>query len=109
MASNARPISNNSACTAPAGNNMLVITGNTSGTKNTFSLTVSNLFGNSQANVIVQNGYYISTNVMIIRDTSTPANSTVGGHTPNSIWFDDNYIYICLANGYIHRAAHSSF
>lgn len=109
MASNARKISELTACTAATGGNQLVVVGNTSGTSNTYSLTVSNLFGNSQANVIVGDSYVLSTNNLIIRNTTTPANSEAGGITNNSIWFDADYIYVALANGYIKRAPISVF
>jgi hypothetical protein len=109
MASNAKKISELIACTAPIGNNQLAVVGNTAGTKNTFSLTVSDLLGNSQANVVVGNSAVLSANTLIIRKTTTPANSTVGGATNNSIWFDADYIYVALANGHIKRASLSTF
>jgi len=42
---------------------------------------------------------------LVISNTDSPANSTVGGYTNNSVWADDDYIYVALANGHIRRAA----
>jgi hypothetical protein len=109
MANEAKPISELGACNAPTVNNMLAVVGNTSGTANTFKLTIGNLFGNAQANVVVGNNYYLSANIVLIRDTRTPANSASLGYTPRSLWFDNTHIYCVLANGEIRRVPHSSW
>lgn len=109
MANEAKKISEFSACNAPTVNNMLVVVGNTSGTANTYKLTIGNLFGNAQANVVVGNNFYLSANIVIIRDERSPANSASLGFTSRSLWFDNTHIYCVLANGEIRRVAHASW
>jgi hypothetical protein len=109
MANEAKKISEFTACNAPTVNNMLAVVGNTSGTANTFKLTIGNLFGNSQANWVVGNNFYMSANILLIRDTRTPANSASLGYTPRALWFDDDYLYIVTTGGVIKRAALTSF
>jgi hypothetical protein len=113
MANNdARKMSSYPACTAPEPTAVLVLTGNTTGTPNTpttFKVSITTLFGNSQANVYVKNGYSFSANVVTFRYETTPANSIVGGLPSKTMWFDNNAIYCVLANGYIKKAALSAF
>jgi len=109
MANEAKKISELTACNAPTVNNMLAVVGNTSGTSNTFKLTIGNLFGNAQANVVIGNNYYLSANIVLIRDTRTPANSASLGYTSRSLWFDNTHIYCVLANSEIRRVPHSSW
>jgi len=104
-----RKVSGYSGCTAPEGTAILPMTGNTAGTKTSFNVIVSNLLGNSQANVYVKNGYTFSANVITFRYETTPANSIVGGLPNKTMWFDNNNIYCVLANGYIKKAALSAF
>jgi hypothetical protein len=106
---NSRKITEYSACNAPGANNLLVVVGNTSGTANTFRLTISNLLGNSQANVIVGNTQVLSANTIIIRREGTPSDSLALGYSPGSFWFDNTHFYCVLANGHIRRASHESF
>jgi hypothetical protein len=103
-----KKISEFSACNSPAANNLLVLVGNTSGTANTFRLTVSNLLGNSQANIVSSNDSYMSAKNLIIRKEQTPgSNSDVvyGG----SVWWDANYLYVAIANNTIKRVPLETF
>lgn len=95
------------ACTTPSANDVLLGQGNNK--INTYSYSVKDLLGNSAANVIVANSMVLSTNTFLLRKSNTPANSTAGGHPNNSLFFDDNYGYRVLANGFIKRFDISSF
>lgn len=115
---NARPISNLTACNAPIGNNLLAIVGNTAGTKNTFSLSISNLFGNSQANVIVANSFFLRANTATITTISSNTVVITGSFTPGSntdlaangrIWFDANYLYVAVGTNDIRRVPLQTF
>lgn len=95
-------ISDFAACTSPVANDIVLGMGNN--LANTFNITVQNLLGNSTANVIVSN-----TSDLVVAKNTTPANSTVGGHTNHSFWFDDDYLYVVISDGTIKRAALSTF
>lgn len=109
MANNdGRKISSLSACNAPEANALLVITGNTALTKNTFSLTISTLFGNNQVDVVVANSKILSANSFILRRNYTPGSS---GETVNAgaFWWDSTYLYIAIANNTIRRVTLEAF
>lgn len=71
-------------------------------------VTLTDLFGNSSANVTVANAAVLSANTLVVRNLQTPANST-----PNvvrgTIMFDTSYLYIATANNTLKRVALSSF
>jgi len=103
-----RKISGYSACNVPEANALLVVVGNTAGTKNTFTLSLTTLLGNNAANVYVANTKTLSANNLVIRKKSTPITSgdTVG---EGSIWWDATYLYIAVANNVIKRVALETF
>jgi len=68
---------------------------------NTFSITLTDLFGNINLDTKVL--------TLVVTTNSTPGNSTVGGYTNNSIWADDDYIYVAISDGTIKRVAISTF
>ena len=107
MAGSPKAIPDFAACNAPATTDLLLGQGNS--LANTFKYSVQTLLGNSSANVVVANSKVLSTNTLIVRKSNTPANSTVGGHPNNSIWFDDSYIYVSTSNGTIKRVLLSLF
>jgi hypothetical protein len=94
MSDRAKKITELSALTAPAGDDVLVIVDDVSGTAITKKVTVANLLGNSSANVVVFN--------------STPANSTITVKK-GTLLFDNNYIYIATSNNNLKRVSLSSF
>ena len=94
MADKAKKISELTALTAPAGEDLLVIIDDPSGTPVTKKVTVANLLGNSAANVVIQN--------------VTPANGTITV-TKGTIMFDSSFIYIATANNVIKKVALSAF
>lgn len=94
MSDRAKKITELSALTAPAGDDLLVIVDDVSGTATTKKVTVANLFGNSTANVVIFN--------------ATPANSTITVKK-GTLLFDNNYIYIATSNNNLKRVSLSSF
>ncbi len=100
--SSPRQISGWSACSAPTTNDLVLMQGNT--LANTFNITITTLFGNNDVNHVVD-----SAAALVVSNTSTPADSDDGGFTNNSIWFSNDFIYCVQSNGYIKRAALSTF
>ncbi len=94
MSDRAKKITELSALTAPAGDDLLVIVDDVAGTATTKKVTVANLFGNSSANVVIFN--------------ATPANSTITVKK-GTLLFDNNYIYIATSNNNLKRVSLSSF
>lgn len=95
MADKSKKISELTALTAPAGEDLLVIVDDPTGTSNaTKKVTVSNLLGNSAANVAIRN--------------VTPANSTITVQQ-GTIFYDNTYIYIATSNNNLKRVSLSSF
>jgi hypothetical protein len=72
-------------------------------TTNSSIITATNLFGNSKASYVVQNGYSL-----IVANTFTPANSTANGIQGTIAW-DSSFIYVCTANNVWKRATLASF
>lgn len=82
----------------------LTVTGNT--TLNGGNTTINsntNIFANLRAS-----GMEVANNKIVLTKEWTPANSTVVA-SQGTIGYDDNYIYIAIANNNIKRAALSSF
>ena len=95
MTDRAKKISELTALTAPAGEDLLVIVDDPTGTSNaTKKVTVSNLLGNSAANVAIRN--------------ATPANSTITVRQ-GVLLYDANYLYIATSNNTLKRISLSSF
>jgi len=94
MSDRAKKITELSALTAPAADDLLVIVDDVAGTPITKKVTVGNLLGNTSANVVIFN--------------STPANSTITVKK-GTILFDASYLYVAVANNTLKRVALSSF
>lgn len=94
MSNRAKKITELTALSAPAGEDLMVIVDDPSGTPTTKYVTVSNLLGNSTANVVVYN--------------ATPANSTITVKK-GTLLFDSDYLYIATANNVLKRVGLSSF
>lgn len=94
MSDRAKKITELSALTAPAADDLLVIVDDVAGTPITKKVTVGNLLGNTSANVVIYN--------------STPANSTITVKK-GTILFDTSYLYVAVANNTLKRVALSSF
>lgn len=120
MADRAKKITELSALTAPAGDDLLVVvdavtnTVTSSVTYTTKNVTVGNFLGNTSANVTIRSGYYINANNAIVNNfivarKQTPVTSSGTTDAAGAIWFDDNYIYVATANGTVKRASLSTF
>lgn len=94
MSDRAKKISELPTLAAPAGNDLIAIVDDPSGTPVTKKVTVADLLGNSSANVVIYN--------------ATPANSTITVKK-GVIMFDTSYLYVAVANNTLKRVALSSF
>ena len=94
MSDRAKKISELTALTAPAAEDLMVIVDDPSGTPTTKYVSVGNLFGNSSANVVIYN--------------ATPANSTITVKK-GTLMFDTDYLYIATANNTLKRIALTAF
>jgi len=104
-----KKISELSACTSPVANTDWVVMVANSGS-NTQKCTVADFFTNSDSNAIFSEivGNTVTANVVIATDNTTPTanNDTV---TQGRIWFDDNYLYVAIANNLIRRITLETF
>lgn len=108
MADQAKKISNLATLTGPNGNTVVVVNHTNNSITNTYQLTLTNLFGNSTCNVVLNNTSVLSSNIVIVRNKQTPANSNIT-ITEGTILFDTSYIYIAVANNTLKRVALESF
>lgn len=108
MADRAKKISELTALTSPAAEDLLVIVDAPTTNAVTKSVTVGNLFGNCSANLTLSNAAILNANTVVVRNKQTPANSTAT-FTGGTIFFDENYLYIAVSNNTIKRVALSSF
>lgn len=110
MADRSKKISELAAATSVAANDLIVIVDKHS--SNTISTTksanVSVLFGNVTTNVTLSNNAALSVSNVMIKDNSTPANSSITV-AQGKIWADANYIYVATANNTVKRVSLSSF
>lgn len=94
MSDRSKKVTELTALTAPAGEDLLLIVDDPSGTPTTKKVTVSHLFGNVAANVVIYN--------------TTPANSTITVKK-GTIMFDSSYIYVAVANNVLKRTGLEAF
>jgi hypothetical protein len=94
MANRAKAISELDALTAPAGEDLLVIVDDPSGTPTTKYVTVANLLLGNTAN-ITSSG---------IASKTVPANASATG-TAGQIRYDSSYVYVCVSTNTWKRAA----
>ncbi len=94
MTDNAKKTSELPTTNNAVANDRIVILKDPSGTPSTRTIKVSDLLGNSAANVVVQE--------------TTPSNSTIT-IKKGTMLFDNNYLYIAVANNSLKRVALSIF
>lgn len=97
-----KALSEYSALSAPSANSVLLINDGTAVTANTTTKTVS------VANLLANSNTALSSNSIIFKHRSTPANSTANC-TSGQMWFDTDYLYIATANNTIKRIALVAF
>ena len=94
MTDNAKKTSELATTNNAVANDRIVILKDPSGTPLTRTIKVSDLLGNSAANVVIQE--------------ATPANSTIT-IKKGTMLFDSNYLYIAVANNSLKRVSLNSF
>ena len=94
MTDNAKKTSELATTNNAVANDRIIILKDPDGTPSTRTIKVSNLLGNSSANIVIQ--------------TTTPANSTITVKA-GTIFFDNTYLYIATSNNNIKRVALSTF
>lgn len=114
MTSRAKKITELAAHTAPSADDLLVIVDSPSSNAITKKVTVGNLFSNVSSNVSLASAYTFTANNVTATNLKITRKEVVvsGSNTVNvqgQIWYDDNYIYVCTANGTVKRAALSTF
>ena len=112
------------AATSLAANDLFVIVKDPSGSPSTRKITVTGAFSNIGSPAVFSNTVTISGNVTITGNVSSNANVTANNLfinyrstplnstdtvTTGKMWFDNNYIYVAISNNVIKRAALSSF
>ncbi len=120
----------------PSGRDLLYIIDDVAGTPTGKQISLNVLFGNVTVNTSISGTFTVSgkstfantlidkltvatsatfgpttiqSNGVVITTKLTPANSTVSAITTGKFFYDDNYLYIKVANNTIKRAALSSF
>lgn len=91
----------------PANTWLVVEINHATSNNKTYKIPVHNLFANVSANVTFSNAV-LSVNNFIVRRGDTPANSTITA-TEGTMWCDDNYLYVAVANNSLKRVALTSF
>ncbi len=94
MTDNAKKTSELPTTNNAVANDRIVILKDPAGTPSTRTIKVSDLLGNSAANVVIQE--------------ATPANSTIT-IKKGTMLFDSNYLYIAVANNSLKRVSLNSF
>jgi hypothetical protein len=94
MSDRSKKVTELTALTTPAGEDLLLIIDDPSGTPTTKKVTLTNLFGNSSANVVIYN--------------ATPANSQITVKK-GTLLFDSSYLYVATANNTLKRITLDSF
>jgi hypothetical protein len=108
MSDRAKKVSELTALTAPAGEDLLYIVDDPSGTPASRKVTVSNLFTNCSSNLTLSNAAVLSANTVVVRRKQTPANSTITV-TQGTFFYDSDYLYIATSNNVLKRVSLSAF
>jgi hypothetical protein len=101
-------ISQLSTHTLPAGEDLLLVVDDPSGSPINKKLPLSTLFGKVAANTVINGTFTANTNSIRISNALTPANSTATS-VAGSISWDANYLYITTAANTIKRVALTAF
>jgi hypothetical protein len=88
--------------TTPAGEDLLYIIDNPSGTPASKSIDLLTLFGNVSWNVSVNGTFTIANTGFRFGAQYTPANSTITV-TQGTVFYDANYLYVATANNNLKR------
>jgi hypothetical protein len=108
MTNRAKKITELMAHTAPSSDDLLVIVDSPSSNAITKKVTVGTLLSNTAANVTISNTSVLSTKNIVVRRKETPTSSATTD-TQGTMFYDDNYLYIAVANGTLKRVALTAF
>ena len=108
MSDRSKKITELTSLNSPAGEDLLVIVDDPSGSPITKKVTVNSLFANCSANLVISNTATLSANNVIVRRNQTPANSSITV-TQGTIFWDSDYMYIAVANNSLKRVSLESF
>lgn len=104
MATNAKRISNTTACTAVKASDLIIIASANASSETGYYTRKANVA------VLYTNVASMSVNAIVVSKNTTPANSSSNsGVSTGQIWADDNYIYTVTSNGAVKRVALSTF
>lgn len=103
-----KKVSELTALTAPASEDLLLIVDDPSGAAASKKITVGNLFGNCNSNVALSNTAVLSANTVVIRNSQTPESSTIAV-TKGTILYDSDYLYIAVDDNVLKRVLLESF
>jgi len=87
---------------------ILYVVEDPAGTPVANSITVANLFGKINANVVLSNNSVLEVPTLISTDKRTPANSGIT-IARGTMFYDDSYLYIATSNNTIKRLPLNSF
>ena len=96
MTDRAKKVSELSATSSVSVNDYIIIVTDTANTPTTKRVTINNFFGNTVANVFIQK-------------IAEPANSTALTIKQGAILYDNNYLYVAIANNNVKRVALETF
>lgn len=108
MSGRAKKVTELTAYAAPTGSDLVYIVKDPAGTPQSCKVTVSDLFNNCSSNVTISNSAVLSANTVVVRRKQTPANSTITV-AQGTIFYDNDYMYIAVANNVLKRVALTSF
>jgi hypothetical protein len=92
-----------------SGNDSIVLLTRSQSIPNTYIVNLSVTFNNANFSINLANSQSISANTVIVRGTTTPANSGAVSFTPGTIFWDANNIYVAVSNTVVKRASLSTF
>jgi kynureninase len=97
-----------SSLATPAGEDLLMIIDDPSGSPSNRKITLGTLFGKIPANTVINGTLTANTNSIRIASARTPANSTITVAAGNVFW-DADFLYVATGTNQVKRVALQSF
>jgi hypothetical protein len=105
-------ISELTAITSLSADDLIMVVNDPNGAPSSNKITVGNLFGNVRVSATFANAATFSANVTVtnfmINNKATPTSNTDNAQA-GKVWYDNDYIYVAVANNSIKRVALSNF